>query len=234
MGNDTITNTGSIIGGSGTIAGDGVYLYTQSTLTNQGTIIGGYGASFGNGVRVESGNVITNGAATDTSALILGNNGVEIQGTSASSLTNFATITGRNDGVYIQQSASTIINEATGVIVGIIGPNGAGKSTLIKAAMGIITPISGNVQFFAQPLKKLPTRIAYVPQRESVDWDFPITVQDLVLMGRYGKMGIFRWPRREDREAAVCRPSFAQHFYYVEWVPLPSHRRGVEVWAGEQ
>ena len=89
-----------------------------------------------------------------------------------------------------------------GVLVGIVGPNGAGKSTLIKASLGLIKTLSGRIEFFGQPLKKVRNRIAYVPQRESVDWDFPITVQDLVLMGRYGKMGLFRRPREADRVAA--------------------------------
>lgn len=89
-----------------------------------------------------------------------------------------------------------------GKIVGIVGPNGAGKSTFIKAALGLIQPISGRVDFFGQPLKKIRQRIAYVPQRETVDWDFPITVRDLVLMGRYGLVGICCWPRSSDRAAA--------------------------------
>ena len=89
-----------------------------------------------------------------------------------------------------------------GKVVGIIGPNGAGKTTLIKAAMGLVKPISGSVEFFGLPLKEVRQRVAYIPQRESVDWDFPITVQDLVLMGRYGRLGLFHRPREADREAA--------------------------------
>lgn len=89
-----------------------------------------------------------------------------------------------------------------GILVGIIGPNGAGKSTFIKAALGIVKPISGKVEFFGQPLKKVRQRVAYVPQRESVDWNFPVTVEDLVLMGRYGRLGLFRRPREADRAAA--------------------------------
>jgi len=85
-----------------------------------------------------------------------------------------------------------------GKLVGIIGPNGAGKSTFIKTALGLVKPISGKVEFFSEPLKNVRQRVAYVPQRESVDWDFPITVQDLVLMGRYGKLGLFRFPRAAD------------------------------------
>jgi manganese/zinc/iron transport system ATP- binding protein len=89
----------------------------------------------------------------------------------------------------------------SGNIVGIIGPNGAGKSTFIKTALGLIRPISGKIEIFGMPLKEVRRRIAYVPQRESVDWDFPITVRDLVLMGRYGSLGLFKWPRQLDREA---------------------------------
>lgn len=85
-----------------------------------------------------------------------------------------------------------------GKLVGVIGPNGAGKSTFIKAALGLVKPISGSVLFFDEPLKNVQKRIAYVPQRESVDWDFPITVKDLCLMGRYGRLGLFRTPSSSD------------------------------------
>lgn len=88
-----------------------------------------------------------------------------------------------------------------GNVVGIIGPNGAGKTTLIKTAMGLLKPLSGKVEFFGQPFSEVRQRIAYVPQRESVDWDFPITVRDLVLMGRYGRLGLFNWPRQADYAA---------------------------------
>lgn len=89
-----------------------------------------------------------------------------------------------------------------GNLVGIVGPNGAGKSTLIKASLGLIKPISGKIEFFGLPLRDVRKRIAYVPQRQSVDWDFPITVLDLVLMGRYGQLGLLHWPRRADWAAA--------------------------------
>jgi len=88
-----------------------------------------------------------------------------------------------------------------GHVIGIIGPNGAGKSTLLKTAMGLINPVSGASSFFGKPLSEVRTRIAYVPQKESVDWDFPITVQDLVLMGRYGRLGLFHRPRKADYAA---------------------------------
>jgi manganese/zinc/iron transport system ATP- binding protein len=90
-----------------------------------------------------------------------------------------------------------------GKMVGIIGPNGAGKSTLLKAALGLVKPISGSVRFFGQLLKKIRLKVAYVPQRSSVDWDFPTTVFDVVLMGRYGHLGMFKWPKAADKEAAT-------------------------------
>ena len=89
-----------------------------------------------------------------------------------------------------------------GVLAGIIGPNGAGKSTLLKSLLGLTEPLSGRIEFFGQPYKKVRQRIAYVPQRSSVDWDFPITAFEVVLMGRYGKLGLLRWARSADKEAA--------------------------------
>ncbi len=84
-----------------------------------------------------------------------------------------------------------------GQIVGIIGPNGAGKSTLIKAALGIIPTISGHFSFLGKPLSQIQKQIAYVPQKEMIDWDFPITVFDVVLMGCY--KGLFAWTTKSDR-----------------------------------
>lgn len=89
-----------------------------------------------------------------------------------------------------------------GHLVGIVGPNGAGKSTLIKACMGLLPRQSGWVKIFGRPLREVPTRVGYVPQRESVDWDFPVNVMDVVLMGRYGRLGLVRRPGRADREVA--------------------------------
>ena len=89
-----------------------------------------------------------------------------------------------------------------GKLIGIIGPNGAGKSTLIKAILGQVPVSAGWVKVFGEPLKKNLRRIGYVPQRESVDWDFPVNVLDVVLMGRYGRLGLFQRPRREDVDVA--------------------------------
>ena len=77
-----------------------------------------------------------------------------------------------------------------GQMTAIIGPNGAGKSTLLKAALGIVAPVSGRVTIFGRPLSEQRARIAYVPQRASVDWDFPTRVIDVVLMGLYRELGL--------------------------------------------
>lgn len=87
----------------------------------------------------------------------------------------------------------------SGLLVGIIGPNGAGKSTFIKAILGLVPILSGRVDLMGLPLKKIQSHVAYVPQRASIDWDFPITVLDLVMMGLFGRLGLFRWPSKKDR-----------------------------------
>src|SRR6056297_421224 len=89
-----------------------------------------------------------------------------------------------------------------GAMSAIIGPNGAGKSTFLKAALGLIPTVSGQVTVFGQAVAAARDRIAYVPQRASVDWDFPTTVIDVVLMGRYRKLGLFRRVSRSERAAA--------------------------------
>lgn len=95
-----------------------------------------------------------------------------------------------------------------GQIIGVIGPNGAGKSTLIKAILGLIPADSGWVRIYGEPLAKQRNAVGYVPQRESVDWDFPVTVRDVVLMGTYGRLGLFRRPGPKEFE--LCEQSLAQ------------------------
>ncbi len=89
-----------------------------------------------------------------------------------------------------------------GKLIGIVGPNGAGKSTLIKSIMGLQPLSSGWVKIFGKPYRQNLKRVGYVPQRESVDWDFPVNVMDVVLMGRYGRLGLIKRPTKKDREIA--------------------------------
>lgn len=90
---------------------------------------------------------------------------------------------------------------AASTICALVGVNGSGKSTLFKAIMGFVTPVSGDVRISGLPVAEALKRgaVAYVPQSEEVDWDFPVLVEDVVLMGRYGHMGFLRIPGREDK-----------------------------------
>lgn len=88
-------------------------------------------------------------------------------------------------------------------LAAIVGPNGAGKSTLIKAILGLVPTAAGTVTLFGKPYSQVRKRVGYVPQRGSVDWDFPTTVLDVVMMGLYGKLGWFRRPGRSERERAL-------------------------------
>lgn len=90
-----------------------------------------------------------------------------------------------------------------GQLIGIIGPNGAGKSTLLKAIMGLLPLNSGYIQINGKPLEEMRSKISYVPQRESVDWDFPTSVYEVVMMGRYGQLGLFKRPKKADREIVM-------------------------------
>jgi manganese/zinc/iron transport system ATP- binding protein len=87
-------------------------------------------------------------------------------------------------------------------LVGVLGPNGAGKSTMIKAVLGLAPMAHGSVRVFDEPVEKVRRRIGYVPQRESVDWDFPVSVLDVVLMGTYGRLGWCRRPGAQERQLA--------------------------------
>ncbi|QFT79248.1 High-affinity zinc uptake system ATP-binding protein ZnuC [Roseovarius sp. THAF27] len=90
-----------------------------------------------------------------------------------------------------------------GAMTAIIGPNGAGKSTMLKAALGIVKPVSGRVTAWGEALEKMRARIAYVPQRASVDWDFPARVLDVVLMGQYRDLGLLGRIRTKHMQAAL-------------------------------
>ncbi|MFW6075579.1 MAG: metal ABC transporter ATP-binding protein [Chloroflexota bacterium] len=90
-----------------------------------------------------------------------------------------------------------------GQLVTVVGPNGAGKSTLIKAILELVPAISGTVSIFGEPYSKNRDLVGYVPQRGSVDWDFPTTALDIVQMGLYGKIGWIRRPGRKEREIAL-------------------------------
>lgn len=90
-----------------------------------------------------------------------------------------------------------------GVMTAIIGPNGAGKSTLLKAALGIVKPLSGQVTCWGRPMARERARIAYVPQRASVDWDFPTRVLDVVLMGQYRQLGLLGRVRAKHMQTAL-------------------------------
>ncbi|WP_171177256.1 metal ABC transporter ATP-binding protein [Ruegeria sp. HKCCD8929] len=99
-----------------------------------------------------------------------------------------------------------------GAMTAIIGPNGAGKSTLLKAALGIVKPLSGQVSVFGKPLDDQRARIAYVPQRASVDWDFPTRVIDVVLMGLYRELGLLgRLRARHTAKAMDCLNRVGMH-----------------------
>lgn len=114
-----------------------------------------------------------------------------------------------------------------GKLIAVVGPNGAGKSTLIKAVMGLVPLASGHVKIFGQESRRARTSVAYVPQRSSVDWDFPTTAIDVVLMGRYGQLPIFGRPRKSDREIArACLAKVGMEAY--------AHRQISQLSGGQQ
>jgi manganese/zinc/iron transport system ATP- binding protein len=94
------------------------------------------------------------------------------------------------------------IDVPVGVLAGIVGPNGAGKSTLLKSIVGLLAPSAGHVRVFGRHFREVRRRVAYVPQRSAVDWDFPTTVLDVVMMGRYAHLGWFRRPGARERTLA--------------------------------
>ena len=96
------------------------------------------------------------------------------------------------------------LKASDGVVTGIVGPNGAGKSTLLKGVLDLVPRVSGNVSFYGRPYKQQRHLVAYVPQRESVDWDYPVSGLDLVSMGLYRQLGWLRPVGRRTREAALA------------------------------
>ena len=90
-----------------------------------------------------------------------------------------------------------------GILMAIVGPNGAGKTTLIKAILGLVTSAAGQVLIYDKSYQEQRQLVGYVPQRGSVDWDFPTTVLDVVMMGRYGKLGWIKRPGPQDRQLAM-------------------------------
>ena len=99
---------------------------------------------------------------------------------------------------------NTVLNDVSfsieqGSLTSIVGPNGAGKSTLIKTVLGLHPRLAGSISFFGSSLKQVKARVGYVPQRGSVDWDFPTNALDAVMMGMYGQIGWLRWPNKSHR-----------------------------------
>ena len=109
------------------------------------------------------------------------------------------TVVYANGHVAIKSMSFTL---TSGTITGLVGINGSGKSTLFKAIMGFVRPTEGEIRIGGRPVADALRRraIAYVPQSEDVDWDFPVLVEDVVMMGRYGHMGFLRIPSKADRE----------------------------------
>lgn len=91
----------------------------------------------------------------------------------------------------------------SGVLMAVVGPNGAGKTTLIKAVMNLVKPAAGQVRIFGEAYDNVHSRVGYVPQRGTVDWDFPTSVLDVVMMGMYGRLGWIRRPGKKERLEAM-------------------------------
>ena len=113
------------------------------------------------------------------------------------------TVTYRNGHTALRHASFEI---PKGTITALVGVNGAGKSTLFKAIMGFVPVAQGDISVLGMPVKEALTQniVAYVPQAEEVDWSFPVLVEDVVMMGRYGHMGFFRRPSQKDRDAVTA------------------------------
>jgi|SRR5690625_138053 len=113
------------------------------------------------------------------------------------------------ENLSVSYDGRTVVEDVSftfrkGKLIGIIGPNGAGKSTLIKAILSLIPRDHGKVSFNGKDMRNIRKRIAYLQQRSDIDWDFPILVKDVVLLGSYPKLGLFRRPSKKDREFAMA------------------------------
>lgn len=115
----------------------------------------------------------------------------------------------------------------TGTLIGIIGPNGAGKSTLLKAMLGLVPKQSGTVTIDNRPIKSWKRKIAYIPQRAMIDWHFPITVLDTVLLGTYPHLSLFQRPRKKEKAWAL------QCLEKVKMTPF-ANRQIAELSGGQQ
>ncbi|WP_235920630.1 manganese/iron ABC transporter ATP-binding protein [Brucella tritici] len=134
---------------------------------------------------------------------------VDLHANTSAALNNGAT-----DGIHVREATVTYRNGhtalhnasfaiPTGTITALVGINGSGKSTLFKAIMGFVRLAKGEISILGMPVETALKKnfVAYVPQSEDVDWNFPVLVEDVVMMGRYGHMGMMRIPRRADKEA---------------------------------
>lgn len=111
------------------------------------------------------------------------------------------------EDLYVSYDGNDVVHNVSFSIekrnlVGIVGPNGAGKSTLIKATLGLAPKDHGTIAFCGKTVNQMRKKIAYVPQRSDIDWDFPITVEETVLLGTYPKLGYFRRPGKKEKEWA--------------------------------
>ncbi|SFR42711.1 manganese/iron transport system ATP-binding protein [Yoonia tamlensis] len=113
------------------------------------------------------------------------------------------TVTYRNGHTALRHASFDI---PTGTITALVGVNGAGKSTLFKAIMGFVPAAGGSISVLGMPVKEALRQniVAYVPQSEEVDWTFPVLVEDVVMMGRYGHMGFLRRPKQADQDAVTA------------------------------
>lgn len=115
----------------------------------------------------------------------------------------------------------------SGVLMAIVGPNGAGKTTFLKSLLGLIEPAAGRILIHGAPYKEQRKLVGYVPQRGSVDWDFPTTVLDVVTMGTYGNLGWFRRPGKKEKQIALeCLEKVSMREF--------SHRQISQLSGGQQ